>query len=394
MLARMSLQHKIRLFACFRFFTAFRFSSAILIIYFARVSGSYALGMSVFSVVSLSQLVFDIPTGALSDMIGRKQILFAGSIVALCYTACYAASNSYWLLAAGAAFEGLDRALNSGTWNALLFETLAEHDSIGRYAEFSGKLTAAEHTAFGLSGLAGGIIAAYSFHLVFWLTLVPQAVALVLTLCLHEPARSSRRRRSLRAGLLETMRQFGANGRLRLLTLAAALGETIGETAFQFRPAFFLTVWPVWALGMTGTITQFGGAASFYFAGRIIRRFEALRVLVGEVISSRVLNVTALLFPGSASPLLMSFTSLTYGPVQVATETLLQHEFTDEQRATMGSVVSQASNIGFAIGAVLLGLCADRIGPVRTLLFIQLLALLPLWVYHRLFASHPGVASV
>ncbi len=392
MLGGMSLQQKIRLFAWFRFFTSLRFSSAILIIYFARVSGSFALGMSVFSVVSLSQLVFDIPTGALSDAIGRKRILCAGAVSALCFTACYAAAHSYWLLAAGALFEGLDRALYSGTWSALLFETLAEHESIGRYAEFSGKLTAVEHTAYGLSGLVGGLLAAYSFPLVFWLTLVPQAVALVLTLFLHEPARVDRARR-MTAGLREALRQFRANGRLRLLTLATALTETIGETAFQFRPAFYITVWPVWALGVTGTLTQFAGAAGFYLAGRVIHRLGALRVLIGEVITSRLVNVTALLFPTAASPALISLTSLTYGPSQVATDTLLQDEFTNEQRATMGSVVSQTSNVGFAVGAVLLGYCADQIGPTRTLLIMQALGLLSLWVYQRLFRYRRGVET-
>ena len=70
----MSLRHKIRLLALFNFFDAFRFSGAILVIYFARVSGSYALGMSVFSINSISQLVFDVPTGLISDALGRKPV--------------------------------------------------------------------------------------------------------------------------------------------------------------------------------------------------------------------------------------------------------------------------------------------------------------------------------
>ncbi len=69
-------------------------------------------------------------------------------------------------------------------------------------------------------------------------------------------------------------------------------------------------------------------------------------------------------------------------------ETLLQQEFTERQRATMGSVASQVSNVLFAVVAVLVGLCADRIGPISTLLLLQGLVLLPLWLYIRVFRHH------
>jgi MFS family permease len=387
----MSLRRKIRLLALFNFFDAFRFSAAILIIYFARVSGSYALGMSVFSINSLSQLVFDIPTGMISDALGRKPVIICGAIASAGFTVFYAIGQNYWYLFAGAAIEGLARALYSGTRSALLYETLAEHDAVDRYAEYSGKINSLEPAAFATATVAGSVIAAYSFHLVFWVTLVPQFIALCITLAIYEPKVVVRTKGTMVADLRESAAEFVHNRRLALITLGTALREAFGESAFQYQPAFYLTVWPTWALGIAGSLTHAGSAVSFYVSGRVIARFQALRVLMGEIIIGRVINAVALIVPTVVSPLLMSVTSLFYGPSQVAREALLQQEFTERQRATMGSVASQVSNVLFATAAVLVGLCADRIGPISTLLLLQGLVFLPLWLYIRVFRHHSHV---
>ena len=57
----------IRRLAWFNFFLDFRLYGPIAIIYFGRVSGSYALGASVLSVVMLSSALLEVPTGVWSD---------------------------------------------------------------------------------------------------------------------------------------------------------------------------------------------------------------------------------------------------------------------------------------------------------------------------------------
>ena len=76
--------HKnIKLLALFNFFTDFHLFSAILIIYFAQVTGSYALGMSLFSVAMVSSALFEVPTGVFSDYIGRKKTMILGAMCAV-----------------------------------------------------------------------------------------------------------------------------------------------------------------------------------------------------------------------------------------------------------------------------------------------------------------------
>jgi MFS family permease len=361
-----------------------RFGAVLLALYFSAVSGSYALGMSVFSVASLVQLVADVPTGALADRFGRKPAIVAGAAVSIGFTVCYAAGRGYALLVAGAALEGLARALFSGADAALLYDTLAEERQEARYAGALGRISAAEQGAFVVAAIAGGVVAAvWSPRAAFWLTLVPQGVALCLALLLHEPSRgrSGVRDRGTIAGAL---RPFLRNRRLRLLVGAAAWREAWGESSFQFRVTFFQQLWPLWALGLAQTLTFAASTLSFYASGRIIRRFGAVRVLVADSICGRLLGLPALLLASGVSPLLLSLQSLTYGPSEVASGTLQQGEFDDRTRATMGSIASEAVNLAFAAGAVALGLLADRAGIVPALLAAQLLLLGTVPLYLRL----------
>jgi hypothetical protein len=78
----------------------------------------------------------------------------------------------------------------------------------------------------------------------------------------------------------------------------------------------------------------------------------------------------------------------------VAQQTLLQREFTDRERATMGSLASLLGSVLYGLVALGAGLVADRWGIVAALLAIQAVALaaLPLawWVHAHAAPRAPG----
>ncbi|MDP3733336.1 MAG: hypothetical protein Q8Q91_02225, partial [Candidatus Daviesbacteria bacterium] len=74
------VKRNIRLLTWFNFFTDFKLYGPLAIIYFSQVTGSYGLGTSIFSVVMLSSALFEIPTGILSDFLGRKKTLTLGAL--------------------------------------------------------------------------------------------------------------------------------------------------------------------------------------------------------------------------------------------------------------------------------------------------------------------------
>ena len=377
----MRVARNIRWLSWFNFWVEFRPYAPIAILYFAQVSGSYAMGMSVFSAATLAQFCFEVPTGVLSDRVGRKLTVVYGALAGVLALVCYAIGGTFWALLVGAIFEGLSRSFYSGNNEALLYDTLAEMEQRDTYQEFLGKTSSMYQVALAISALLGSLIAAVSFQVVMWLSVVPMALALLASLRLVEPRIHKQESANVYAHLATSLRAFVQNPGLRALSIANVLSYAIGEAAWLFRSAFVATLWPVWALGVAQMIANGFAAVSYYFAGRIIRRFGELRLLVGGIFLNEAVNVFGLLVPTVFSPALMSLMSGFYGVNSVAKQSLIQKEFTDEQRATMGSLTSLAGSLLFAVFSFLLGALADRFGVIAALVSAALLALIPMILY-------------
>ena len=164
------------------------------------------------------------------------------------------------------------------------------------------------------------------------------------------------------------------------------MGNAFGEAGYQFRAAFVASLWPVWAIGLSSVLSSFGASLSFFFSGKLIRTFSAIKLLLTGSIYGKAVNFVAYLFPNFFSPLLLTTTSLFYGASEVAKNTLMQKEFSEHQRATMASLNSLFGSILFTIVFVSLGLFADSIGPAKALVILTI-ASLPttylLWVIFR-----------
>ncbi len=373
----------IRLLMMFNFLVDFRFYNTVAILYFARVSGSFAAGMMIFSITMLSAALWEVPTGVLSDRVGRKRTVMYGAVASTAALVFYAIGGTFAALAVGGILEGLSRALYSGNNDALLYDTLAETHHEAQFADYAGRTRSMFQAAAAVAGITGGLLAAISYPLVMWLSVIPQALSIVVSLSFYEPPQKEAIEQNPFAHLRDSFRLVWSNPRLCLLTLAGALSGSVGEASYQFRSAFIETLWPVWAIGLARTIAHTLGAIGFYFAGPIIRRFGEYRLLVGGITLSETVNFLSLLFPTILSPLFMSANSIFYGINSTAANTLMQHEFTSAQRATMGSITSFATSLLFAIAAPLLGAMADAWGPRTALMITSAASVTWIYVYAR-----------
>lgn len=390
---RSDVRRNIRLLSWFNFLLDFRLYAPVMIIYFARITGSYTLAMSVLSVVMLSSALLEVPTGIFSDLVGRRWTIISGACASLAAVICYAIGGTYWVLIAGAVLEGLERALFSGNNDALLHDTLAELDERGEYQAHLGRVSSALQIALAVSSIAGGVLAAFSFSLVMWLSVVPKAVMLLLSVQFVEPRVHSNEPGMLLAHLREALRNFANNPRLRMLSIGQILAIGAGEAAFQFRVVFIEMLWPLWAIGLARTVSNATAAVSFYFAGALLKRFGERRLLFGGIALSELLNLISLVWATVVSPVLMGVTSIFFGVNSVAKNGMLQREFTDAQRSTMGSLTAFGGSISFAILSLVLGWLADQIGVRNALIIATLFGSIRLYFFWAAFAQVRSTAA-
>jgi predicted MFS family arabinose efflux permease len=218
-----------------------------------------------------------------------------------------------------------------------------------------------------------------------WFSVLIQIGLLSISYLLAEPKNRKKLNTNVYSHLKEAVSLFVKNKKLRLLSLASILSYSISELKWEFNSAFVATVWPLWAIGISKTLPSFGASLSFYFSGKLIRKFKAVKILLFDSIYGKLISLFSLIFPTVFSPLLMSTPSFLYGVSSVSEKTLMQHEFSDHQRATMSSLNSLGGSIGFAIMTVILGGLADSLGPAKALVLLTVIGLPTVYLYWVIF---------
>ncbi len=387
------MHRNIRLLAWFNFLEDFRPYAPVAVLYFSQVAGSFTLGMSIFAITMLAGALLEVPTGLYSDRAGRRQTLIAGAAASLGALLGYALAGGWgfgWLVI-GAILEGLSRALFSGNNDALLYDTLAESGQTADYPAVSGRVSSMFQFALATSAIVGSLAGLISLQLVMWLSVIPQLLNLILSLRFSEP-RVHERHSDLSSWqhLQVAFRNIMQNPPLRTLSLASIISFAAGESAFQFRPAFIALLWPVWAINLARLLANLVAAFSFYFSGRLIRRFGEFWLLVGGVSLSTLMNIIGVIFAGVGSPVLMSLNSIFFGVNNVARGGLMQRHFSDAQRATMGSINAFAGSLAMAAFSLLLGWLADHLGIIPALLIAECVGFVPVilyWLTFRMMAA-------
>ncbi|MCA2212809.1 MFS transporter [Jidongwangia harbinensis] len=373
----------VRLLSWFNFLGDFRMYGPIQVIYFAQVTGSYTAAASLLAIKKLSTAAFEVPTGVLSDRLGRRGTIIAGAVVMVAAHLGYAGAPGYALLVAAVILEGLASALWSGNNDALLYDTLLEAGREDEFPRHSGRVNSMFQIALALSAALGGWIAgAWSLRAVVVLSVVPQILCVLVAWWVREPRAHGPLETNVLAHLGSALRGIRDNSVLRRMTLVSALRFS-GESAAQLSPVFVAGLWPLWALGVWRTLGHGVSFLGFRVSGWVIGRLGAPRTLLFGELFDNVLNVVALIRPTVVSPLLLG--SPTYGMSTIAQQTLLQREFTHRERATMGSLGSLLGSVLYALAAVGAGLVADRWGIVPALFVIQAMVVvaLPLaWSVH------------
>jgi MFS family permease len=392
--ADQTVNRNVRLLSWFNFFGDFRMYGPIMVIYFAQVTGSYTAAASLLAVKMLSSAAFEVPTGVLSDRLGRRGTMIAGAVVMVAAHLGYAGASGYGLLLAAVVLEGLATSLWSGNNESLLYDTLLEAGREEEFPRHSGRVNSMFQIALALAAAIGGVVAgAWSLRVVVVLSVVPQVLCVLVALRVREPRVHGPLESNVLVHLGSALRGIRRNPVLRRMTLVSALRYS-SESAAQLSPVFVAGLWPLWALGLWRTFGHGVAFVGFRVSGWVIGRVGAARTLLFGELFDNVANFVALVKPTVFSPVLLG--SPAYGMSTIAQQTLLQREFTDRERATMGSLASLLGSVLYALVALGAGLVADRWGIVAALLAIQAVVLIALplaWWVHAHASSLPAGAG-
>ena len=396
----MSIRRNLNVFAWFFALEGFSLYLPIAVLYFAELTGSYAVGMSIFSISLISSSFFEVPTGIFSDRVGRSRTLLLGSLFealgVLSYALAAILPRPLVGLVVGALCQGASAAFFSGTEEALMHETLTNLRKTDKFADVYGRSKAFSQAAMATSAALGTTIAYYSsFAVVVWLSLIPAVGAMLLSLLFRDPV--------VHGGgfpMKQSIQHFHqcwqvlyTNKKLRSFSLLCMVGNGFGLASHRFESAFYAPLIPIWAIGYARLLKQICGTMSYWYSGRVVKYLSCLGALLAGHVFTLIVKGVAVVLNTCASPFIMGLVNLAYGTGSSAQQTLLQKEFTNTQRATLASIVSLGSNLIFGIAAILMGFVADVTSSRVAMLVPLSVTALVSSCYYVLYQKEKGGAA-
>lgn len=127
----------------------------------------------------LSKMIFEVPTGIIADKYGKKKsVLLSFALNIASFILMITFRNYYGFLVA-MLFAGIAYTLNSGALDSLLIDNVIEYNS-SLLPKINQINRIIYYVAIAFSSMFGGIVANYSYLLVYWLTILIQLIAMIL----------------------------------------------------------------------------------------------------------------------------------------------------------------------------------------------------------------------
>ena len=395
----MNLKRQLFFLHIYNFLFSFRIADGVWVVFLLSRGFSLAqvgIAEGVFHIVSF---LFEVPSGMLADLMGRKRTLALSSLFGIVSALSMALSQGFWGVCVSMAFQALMYNLCSGTQEALTYDSLKAAGKEGSYLRQNAWLMGASQASASLSRLLGGVAALLGFFPAYLLTAACSAVCGSAALALAEPlVTETQRQRTqhpfaqfgprLKRHFWESWRFLRRNPRAAWMILAGGAAATPVYLTFMYLQQHLLdsglpTLYLGAALMVPGLAGTFGMALAARSKGRLFPR----AVLCGLGCGAATLLAGASWWP--VALLGGSLAQWVFNLLDLRLDAALNHAFPSDQRATLVSVNSMAYSLFMIAASPVTGAVGDALGVEWGLftlgLGLILATALGALVYRRLF---------
>lgn len=182
-----NIKRNVKIDYVYCFMKNFDISSAIWVLYMVyKGLPLWQIGIAegIFHVASF---LFEVPSGALADLFGRKNTIIAGRICSALSAIINLFSNNIFGFSIGFIISALGYNLNSGSEEALVYDSLKQVNCEKEYLRVNSKLNLIIEISQGISTFIGGLLAEYSYVYCYVTVIIISLLSLVPALMFKEP---------------------------------------------------------------------------------------------------------------------------------------------------------------------------------------------------------------
>lgn len=350
----------------FTFFDGFILAYVIERLFWAERGMSITMVVATEIIYGISVAVFELPSGLLADKFGRKKLLVTAGFLSVIEMILIYNAQDYWWFAAAVFLGGISTAMESGSLQAIMYDSLAAEGAKDNYEAVYGRFRAID-TAGSVIAAFLGAFTAYNagMELNYQISIGSKFAAFILLLFLTEvPTGVSKERkegRTLRDYYKEVRAFFKKN---RLLSLYCMNGLVLGA-CWNYVDEF----WQLLMQEVDVPVLYFGAIMVLYSIFTIPGNLMVQRIK-GKINYTLFFGLIPFLYGGGflligylrnyLVLLPFIFLGIWHGFVEPLLSGCIQHHTKSSVRATMESVFSLMLRIVAIFVGLLFSMYADR----------------------------------
>lgn len=257
------------------------FIGPILTLFYMKHFGlSFGQFCSLDATLFLMVAIFEIPSGYISDLFGRKRMLLFSQVMCLAAMVLFVLFPSFSGAFAGIMILGVFIPLGSGNASAILYEFFDKEGQVERYQEALGKSSSLSYIVTILATVLSGYLANKNILIPIVLDICFLAASIIFTIVLlHDHKEKELKKDSLKETLsfktlfrsLGDLRNIQEIGRITPLFILGALLFAIFRVSFNFyQPIFINNSIDVQYFGVIFAVCNIVCSVTSYFSKKII----------------------------------------------------------------------------------------------------------------------------
>lgn len=223
------------------------------------------------AVYSIAIVVFEIPSGYLADVLGRKKTLIIGTILGFLGFVVYDFSFTFWSFLIAELILGFGQSLISGADSALLYDSLKAMDKQDKYLKFEGRMVSVGNFAEAIAGILGGVLAEISLRTPFYGQTAVAFIGIPAAILLIEPVRYQKISRMRIIDILGIVKySLFQSGHLKwTIFYSAIIGTTTLTMAWFVQPYFKMVELPLAMFGVFWALLNLSVGITSYYAHKL-----------------------------------------------------------------------------------------------------------------------------
>lgn len=297
------------------------------------------------TVFHITSLIFEIPSGVLADVFGRKKMLIVSSIMRMIGNIIMILSDNLFTVCLSIAFHALSYNFSSGTGDALAYDSLKAANAESRFERFESDQLVIYRLCSGISTLCAGFALFIGHRLAYGTDLITGVIQIAVLMSLSEMyAPAPEQSGSIAARLAICLKESftfmkSAKRAMKLMIVNSLIGAADTLLLFFLQAKLPERGIPHRLLGAALLFMEIGGI----IGSKLITKLPKLSYRYVFCISSVMVlaGIVAEHSPMYAVMALGGFiAAVADDALQVRTNVLLQDMFPSEQRATLTSLES------------------------------------------------------